>query len=433
MRYLILFLTLLWGCKEAVNETTARMHPIARHTDDYFTALTNLRNFNGVVLVFDRDSVLFQKNYNIYPDPDSSTFISINHQFDIHSVSKLMARALITNLEKEGKLSTDQTLEEFYLEFPRGDEITLEMLVKNRSGLPRELLDFEGFESNLTPDEIIREVEKQDLLFDPGTEVQYSNIGFEVVYDIIADSYDTTFSQSLVNEVFIPLEMKNTGAWFYTNGDRPGRPAQNHVLRDSVMVPVPSISEDEFKTARVYSTAADLHRFMLMLTKEPYASALKDEDDIIEKTGGSRGVRAQAYVDTQSGLGYIFLANYDEMPFNETIDNMAKILRSQPFELPRAINRLAINLPAETMKRYEGTYRFADFDGIVISVAVEGDTLALYQNGKKIGSLRAESETVFFENPNAAESMEFVPNDSGSYNAMMGWKGIVVEGERIFR
>ena len=52
------------------------------------------------------------------------------------------------------------------------------------------------------------------------------------------------------------------------------------------------------------------------------------------------------------------------------------------------------------------------------------------QDGETIGELQAESPTVFFEDPKAAESFEFIENESGTYNALMGWKGIVVEGKR---
>jgi len=431
-RFLFLLLVLA-ACADPHSESheVNSSDSIVRTADDYFTALTELKKFNGVVLIFDRDSVLFQKAYNIYRHPDSSAFVSLDHQFDIHSVSKLMAQALLLKLEAEGRLSHSQSLSEFYPDFPRGEEITIKMLVENRSGLPRELLEFEGREGDLNPDEIVDATKKQKLLFEPGSEVQYSNVGYELIYDIIARTYQKSFAQSLVEELFIPIKMEHSGAWFYTDYNRGERTALNHVLRDSLMVQVPNVSADEFKTARIFSTPKDLHRFLLLLMEEPYAPALQNDQEIIAKDGGSRGVRAQIYIDLKSKKGYVILANYDEMPFFDTVDDMEQIICSNPVEIPKPIDRRSINLPDSILTRYQGRYRFADFDNMVIAVAVEGTTLALYQKDEKIGSLVPETETVFFENPKAAESLEFFPNDSGSYDVKMGWRGIVVEGVRL--
>ena len=56
--------------------------------------------------------------------------------------------------------------------------------------------------------------------------------------------------------------------------------------------------------------------------------------------------------------------------------------------------------------------------------------MIVLQENEKVGELKAESPVVFFEDPKAAESFEFIKNESGTYDALMGWKGIVVEGKR---
>jgi CubicO group peptidase (beta-lactamase class C family) len=436
MRLTIFVISLALAFSSCTDEPVARKvskqpDSIAQITDEYFTALTNMKKFNGVILVFLGDSILFQEKYNMYPTPDSSAYVDLDYQFDIHSVSKLMARTLIAKLEEEERISGSQTLDSFYPDFPQGNLITIDMLLDNRSGLPRELLNFEGKEADLSSDEIVAAAKTQPLLFEPGTAEQYSNVGYELVYDIIAKTYKKPFAQCLIDEIFIPCKMDRSGAWYYVDTDRSESPAHNHILRDSILIEVPNIARDEFLTARIYSTAADLHRFMLHLLEEPYASSLSNTDGVIGKSGGSRGIRAQVYVVSKSRLGYILLANYDEMPFATTVADMARIIRSEEVTIPHPINRVAKNLPDSIMQRYEGRYLFADFDGLVLRVAADGDTLALYEGEKKIGSLLPESETVFFENPKEAESLEFVPNDSGYYDAKMGWNGIVVDGVRI--
>ena len=54
--------------------------------------------------------------------------------------------------------------------------------------------------------------------------------------------------------------------------------------------------------------------------------------------------------------------------------------------------------------------------------------LILYQEGELIAELKAESESVFFENPKEAASFEFIETDNESYNVLMDFKGIKLKG-----
>jgi hypothetical protein len=48
----------------------------------------------------------------------------------------------------------------------------------------------------------------------------------------------------------------------------------------------------------------------------------------------------------------------------------------------------------------------------------------------KICEVQEESPTLFFENPKEPELFEFIKNEFGTYDSLMGWKGIVVKGKR---
>ncbi|MBO0331457.1 serine hydrolase domain-containing protein [[Muricauda] lutisoli] len=437
MRYcLIVFsLILCLACAEQENAPkngglSPKMESVRDSLDTYFSKLTGLQKFNGVVLAYKQDTLLLKKAYNLDSDIQSSTYVTDSTQFDIHSVSKLMTYYLVAKLEVEDKLHRNQTLDMFFEDFPKGKDITLQMLLDHSSGLPRELMDLEGEEYSLTSDQIVEFAKKQPFLFQPGTDVQYSNIGYEILYNIISKAYQKPFAQCVVDEIFEPIGMDGSGAHFFVEENRVKNMAQNHVLKDSLVVEVANIQRDEFRTARLFSTVDDLKKFMDHVKQEPYASFLKNENGTIAKDGGSKGIRAQVYSDLVNDFDFVVLANYDQMPFFDTIEDIVKILKSEPVEYPKEIHRKAIVLDKEVLERYEGSYTFADFDGLVLDVKVEGDYLVIFQDGEKIGTLQAETPTVFFENPKAAESFEFVENESGTYDALMGWKGIVVEGKR---
>lgn len=429
---LIAISLLALACHEDEKDTTERREESSLQSDidAYFKALTDLYQFNGVVLAYAGDSLVIHQAYNLHPEPDSSSFVTVQHQFDIHSVSKLMTYYLIVKLEAEERISQNQTISAFYPDFPRGDEITLKMLLEHTSGLPRELSFLKRPEIELTSADIVDRAKREVLLFNPGTEVQYSNVGYEILYAIVANVYEKPFAQCIQDEIFAPLGMQQSGAHFFTEVNRRTKLAQNHMLVDSVLKVVPNVLDDEFKTARLYSTAADLDTFLVAIEQQPYADSLKDENGVIAKDGGSKGIRAQVYTDLVNDFRFVILANYDQMPFFKTVEDVAAMLKGEEVELPKALNRKEISVPKEVLARYIGAYEFADFDGLVLRVDTLGKNLILFQGEAQIATLKAESETVFFENPKAAESFEFIQNESGTYNALMGWKGIKVEGKR---
>ncbi|MCG9972775.1 serine hydrolase domain-containing protein [Christiangramia crocea] len=398
--------------------------------DNYFSALTDLKKFNGVLLAYKNDTLLIEKAYNIYQSPDSSSYVTTEHQFDIHSVAKLMTHYLIVKLNEDEVISKNEPIARFYPDFPNAKRITIEMLLNHSSGLPRELQNLTQKEINLTSDEIVNLAKKEKLLFQPGTDVQYSNVGYELLYNIISKIYKKPFAECVVDEIFKPLNMNQSGSHFFTDENRLQNLAKNHILKDSTLFEVPNILEDEFKTARLYSTVSDLNTFLIQLENEPYKSAMMNKNGIIAKDGGSKGIRAQVYSDLEHEFRFVLLANYDGMPFFKTIEDVAKILKEEAFELPKELNRQSIAVKREILERYVGSYSFADFDGLILKIDIEGDNLVVFQDNEKIATLKAETETIFFENPKATESFEFVKNESGSYNALMGWKGITVEGER---
>lgn len=430
---LLIFILSLFSCVEKPKKValSKEQDMLKTDLDEYFTALTKLKKFNGVLLAFSNDTLVLEKAYNINDNPDSTSYVRTGDQFDIHSVSKLMTHYLIVKLKENKRLAQDQTIDKFYPDFPKGDLLTIEMLLNHSSGLPRELQNSPGKEINLTSDEIVDMAKKEKLLFQPGSDIQYSNVGYELLYNIISKIYKKPFAQCIVDEIFVPFNMNHSGSHFFTIKDRKQNLAKNHILKDSTLTVVPNILEDEFKTARLYSTVDDLNRFLVELEKEPYKSEMTNSKGIIAKDGGSKGIRAQVYSNVEHNFRFVLLANYDGMPFFKTIEDVVNIMKGEPVEIPKELNRQAISIKREILERYVGAYSFADFDGLILKIDIEGNNLVVFQDKEKIATLKAETETIFFENPKAAESFEFIENDSGSYNTLMGWKGISVEGKKV--
>ena len=149
---------------------------------------------------------------------------------------------------------------------------------------------------------------------------------------------------------------------------------------------------------------------------------------MIEKSGGNDGIRVEIYTNLNFNYNFIFLSNYDEVPFQKTLEDFAKIMENKPYLVPKELNRQSIDISTDILEKYVGVYSFADLNNLELIVNVVDGVLTLHQKGVVIATLKAESETVFFENPKEAESFEFIEYDEGSYNVLMDFKGIKLKG-----
>ena len=215
--FLFLSILILTSCKDKATEhqeLSPTMQSKANTLDAYFTALTDLDQFNGLFWPLKTIRYCSTRAYNLNESLDSSTYVTKESQFDIHSVSKLMAHYQLLKLQHQGELSLNQKLINFYPSYDQGDRITVDMLLNHTSGLARELEGFEGNKKELSREQIIDLSLKQPLLFEPGSGEQYSNTAYELLYDIIAKNSGKSFSQYLVDELFLPLNMEDSGSSF---------------------------------------------------------------------------------------------------------------------------------------------------------------------------------------------------------------------------
>ncbi|MFD2726185.1 serine hydrolase domain-containing protein [Hyunsoonleella rubra] len=429
---ILLLLILLISCKNEGKKTEVdssnQTEKLNKKVDEYFSALNKIGKFNGVVLASKNDTIIINRAYNLNQDKSSTMYVTTESQFDIHSVSKLMAHYLIEKFEIEERIKKSESIRKYIPDFPNGNKITIEMLLNHTSGLPRSLERVKEDEINLSSEQIVEYAKKQKLLFEPGTEKQYSNVAYELVYFVIEEVTNKTFAQCLADEVFQPLGMKNSGAHFHLKEKNLKNLAKNHEKHNTVIVQVNNILSDELKTARIFSTASDLNKFLNHIKNEPYASLLQNKSDVIEKSGGSDGIRVEIYTNLEHNYNFIFLANYEEVPFQKTVEDFAKILENKPYEVPKELNRQSIELSNEILNKYIGTYSFADMGNLELTFKVENKNLIVYQDGEQIATLKAESEITFFDDPKEPESFEFIDNKSGSFNVLMGWKGVKLKG-----
>lgn len=435
MKHIILlsaFLLITIGCqnKNSSKETfqESEKDSLKLISNNYLSALADLEKFNGVVLLKKDGKEILKRAYNIHNDSISTLYVKDNSQFDLRSIAKLFAKISIIKLEQENKIKRTNFVEKYIPKFPNGNKITIEHLANNKSGLPREFSNDKTL--YLSPEEVIELASKEKLEFIPGTKEQYSNVGFQLLYYIIGKQSKSTYSDYLKKTFFKPLGMKSSGGNFDKDLNHLKNYAYGHFLNDSNEIVCDcTFLEDESRMGNLHSTVEDLNLFLQSLDTVTYKSVVKGGK--IAHAGGTRGKRAYIERNFKENYTIIFLANYDDIPFQNLVKNLQHILKGEKITMPKKIERKAINVKSSILKKYVGTYDFIEAGHLIIDIKLENDSLYVYQKGNNNGVLYPEKENIFFGDKNSEESFEFKRDEFGEYYILMDFKGVQWKGMKI--
>ena len=155
--------------------------------DQYMQAQADLRGFNGAVLVMKQNKVMLRKGYGL-ADREWNIPNTPDAKFRIGSVTKQFTAACILQLIEAGKLSPEDKLSKFYPDFPKGDSVTIHMLLNHTSGIAS-YTDQKNFMDVATlpwsKDSIISYFKNLPYNFSPGTKWAYNNSGYFLLGCII--------------------------------------------------------------------------------------------------------------------------------------------------------------------------------------------------------------------------------------------------------
>lgn len=430
---LLIILVVILGCNQPNNRSSLlnESEVYSKKIDEYFQKLIELEKFNGAVFINKNGRNLIYKNFNIQIEKPKSLKTKINSQFDIHSISKLMAKAAIVDLEIEGKVSPKDFISKHLKHFPNGDKITIQHLLDNQSGLPREFTFEIDSLINYDPDQLVELIKKENILYDPGTDSSYSNLGYQLLYFIISKITKKPFVEYLNDQYFSPLQMNKTGAHFHLNKNNKGDLIKNHELDDeNEIVIVSNIQAEDKNQAKLYSNIDNLNIFLNHLKNPRYINKLKNKNrNTIGWSGGGDGILSHIEYNFKGDYDLIFFSNYDEIPFGDIVLTVEKIMTNQQYELPEKISRIETSVPLELLKPYEGSYRMKEFNNSVFQFKIENNQFVFYQDGIKNTTLKAETYNTFFDSPSDEDYFEFRKLDNGLYELIYYYKKVPIKGK----
>jgi len=247
--------------------------------------------------------------------------------FKIASITKLYIAVATTKLVKEGRLSLDKTLAEYFPELAgrieHSDKITLRMMVQHRSGIPN-FVDHPDYWTKPTKNrqETLEYALDLPADFEPGEDYGYSNTNYMLIENLIDKTLGYPHQQYIKERILVPLELKHTFG------------SLSEVIIDDVMSGYYVGVETDFKyenTGLMLATAEDIGIFL---------RALNDGSVFNE---GEQEIYSSIYVYEHTGLlpGYQSIAKYHKdrdmvvIQFNNTTNfngydwNLAEIIYSR--------------------------------------------------------------------------------------------------------
>jgi CubicO group peptidase (beta-lactamase class C family) len=164
--------------------------------------------FSGVVLVAKSGQVVLKKGYGLANRATGSP-MSAASVVQIGSNTKDFTIVAILQLMERGKLSLSDPITKYFSEVPDDKRaITIDHLLNHRAGFDQHLGgDFEV----VSRDQELSRAFSAKLLFTPGSDRKYSNIGYSLLAAIIERISGASYDQYVRDNILAPLGLHDTG------------------------------------------------------------------------------------------------------------------------------------------------------------------------------------------------------------------------------
>jgi len=301
---------------------------------------TGAGKFSGAVLIARDGKPLFERAYG-YASKRFDVSNTSATKFNLGSINKIFTSIAILQLAEEGKVYLDDPIGEYLDMFPPdiAEKVTLRHLLDMSSGWGDywENADFNASQfKRRTVSEYMEFIKEIPLDFEPGTDIQHCNTGFEVAGAVIEKVTGEDYFDHIRTHVYHPLGITNTDSFHrdgpaknlatgYTDFTLEGETGSGYEWSNMYL-----LSPRGTPAGGGYSTVRDMLKISQALRtntilSEDYTRIIwngfrGDPGDPVNplildgmwvSAGGAPGIGAILGVGIKSGLTFIVLSNYD--------------------------------------------------------------------------------------------------------------------------
>lgn len=377
----------------------------------YLEVIAAKKSFSGELLVARGDKVVFHKAIGLESVEDAIP-IKKGATYRIASITKTFTGTLVAMAQQQGKLNFSDPIDK-YIPNLSGQigNLTVHQLLTHTSGLPHNegIQDYWLKKSKLdmSTDQVISEINKLELLFEPGAEMKYSSPGYYLLGTLIEKVYAQSYQEVLTKQILVPLGMSGSGA---DNSDKLVK--AYHLLQEKRM-PAPYRHYSMLKGAgEMHATAEDL----LKWSHSFYGTKLLSHSDI--KTvlnqdltyaygwfvgtensakfyhgGGTWGYSSYLAIYPAEEISIIILSNVSSLPMKAIGADIEKMVYGLPFDMP--VIEKSVEVAEADLERYEGTY-LSETSEMRLEIKKNGQVLFAQLGGNPAFQIYPKGNDTFF-------------------------------------
>jgi CubicO group peptidase (beta-lactamase class C family) len=317
----------------------ARGLSIPQQIDAYIAPFAKAGHFSGTLLVAEKGKIVYEKAFG-FANAELDVRNTIHTRIGAASLTKYMTIIIFGRLSEQGIVAKTDTVSKYFPSFPRGNEITLDMLLQHRSGIPLRVTTPREEAMVMSNEEMLNRIASAKLEAEPGERYLYSSAGTTLLAIILEKASGHSFGELLQKYVFSPAGMKDSID--FDAAALISRRAADYILTPSGLVNAPYKDFSFLKGAgSAYSTAGDIYRLGRAILAGTYGPGVKEElvsDGILTGSGATDGRRSFMKLRADGAWGYTLSSNLNSGA-NDLImagvETMLKGGKAAPPEVPK--------------------------------------------------------------------------------------------------
>ncbi|MCK4639870.1 MAG: beta-lactamase family protein [Candidatus Marinimicrobia bacterium] len=394
--------------------------------DSLFKRIESNEKGMGSISIFKNEDEIYQNSFG-FADIENKIRATKKTKYRIGSVSKTFTATIIMQLIDEKKLSLYTKLADFYPEIPNAKEITIEQLLRHRSGLYN-FTNSEDYQNRMvkphSKSEVLEIFIENGTVFKPDEKAEYSNTNYVLLSYIAEKIEHKEYSEILIKRIIDPCSLKNT----YYGGQI--NTTENEALSYTKLAAWELATETDMSVpvgaGGIVSNSTDLnifynHLFNGKLISDNSLNKMKKIVDdygigmfkLFDKkayghTGGIDEFQSTASYFPKDSTLIAYISNGVVMPKREITVSALKIYYNEEYTLPEF--KPSLKLKIEDLDQYLGVYS-SSTNPLKITISKDSTVLIAQATGQPSFPLEAYELHKFKFAP-AMLKFKFIPEEN---------------------
>ncbi|MCB9018312.1 MAG: serine hydrolase domain-containing protein [Paludibacteraceae bacterium] len=180
--------------------------------DSLFASIEESGGWMGSISIFQDGEEVYNRAFG-YANVQDRVKNNRDTKFRIGSLTDLYTATIVMKLVENGKLGLDTKLNEYFPEIMKSPRITVEDMLRHRSGIFNLMLDLDYwtyYYLPITEDELYRKIVDGGLVFEPGQKTQFSSSNYILLAMMAEKIEGKSYGRILDSMICNPLGLKNT-------------------------------------------------------------------------------------------------------------------------------------------------------------------------------------------------------------------------------